>query len=159
MKKIDLGRLFGILANVGVIAGIIFLGVELQQNNELLRAEAGYSLLQNRIAVRIRILDQSNFTELLARMSTGQPLTATEEVERNAYFDHNFLQWQWEFQEYLEGRIDDSNMPTAGWRRIFAGQGVGNIPRSGWLSRWNDFKGILAPDFVQWMEENVVNER
>ena len=40
MKKIDLGRTIGILANLGVIAGIIFLGVELRQNNELMEAEA-----------------------------------------------------------------------------------------------------------------------
>lgn len=40
MKKIDLGQAVGILANIGVIAGIIFLVFELQQNNKLLRAEA-----------------------------------------------------------------------------------------------------------------------
>ena len=38
MKKIDLGQAIGILANVGVIAGIVFLGMELRQNNELVVA-------------------------------------------------------------------------------------------------------------------------
>jgi hypothetical protein len=33
MKKIDLGQAIQI-ANVGVIAGIVFLGVEIHQNNE-----------------------------------------------------------------------------------------------------------------------------
>ena len=32
MKKIDLGQTLNTLANVGVIAGIVFLGVELRQN-------------------------------------------------------------------------------------------------------------------------------
>ena len=40
MKKIDLGQTITILANVGVIAGIVFLGIELQQNNELLVVQA-----------------------------------------------------------------------------------------------------------------------
>ena len=35
MTKIDLGRTISILANIGVIAGIVFLGLELQQNNVL----------------------------------------------------------------------------------------------------------------------------
>ena len=35
MKKIDLGQAVSILANVGVLAGILFLAVELRQNNEL----------------------------------------------------------------------------------------------------------------------------
>jgi hypothetical protein len=39
MKKIDLGQTITILANVGVIAGIVFLAIELQQNNALLETE------------------------------------------------------------------------------------------------------------------------
>ena len=40
MKNIDLGRTLNTLSNVGVIAGIIFLAVELNQNNEFLELEA-----------------------------------------------------------------------------------------------------------------------
>ena len=35
MKKIELGQLIQIVANLGVIAGIVFLAVELRQNNRL----------------------------------------------------------------------------------------------------------------------------
>jgi hypothetical protein len=35
LKKIDLRHTIGLLANLGVIAGIVFLGLELRQNNEL----------------------------------------------------------------------------------------------------------------------------
>jgi len=38
LKKIHLGQTIEILANLGVIAGIVFLGVELRQNNELVVA-------------------------------------------------------------------------------------------------------------------------
>ena len=71
MKKVAFGQTIGILANIGVIAGIIFLGVELQQNNELLQTEAGYKLLQSRIAIRNRIIDQSNFAQLLVKVSSS----------------------------------------------------------------------------------------
>jgi hypothetical protein len=37
-KKIDLGETIPALANVGVIAGIVFLAVEPRQNRELLEA-------------------------------------------------------------------------------------------------------------------------
>ena len=36
MKKTDLGQAIQVLANVGVIAGIVFLAVETRQNNQLL---------------------------------------------------------------------------------------------------------------------------
>ena len=39
MQKIDFGQTITILANIGVIAGIIFLAIEVQQNNTLMRAQ------------------------------------------------------------------------------------------------------------------------
>jgi len=48
LKKIDLGQTITILANVGVIAGIIFLGIEIQQNTVSSRVNA-YQDLTGRI--------------------------------------------------------------------------------------------------------------
>jgi len=39
MNKIDLGQTIVILANVGVIAGIVFLAVEIRQNNRIVQAQ------------------------------------------------------------------------------------------------------------------------
>ena len=38
-KKLDLGQTITILANLGVIAGIVLLAIEMRQNNELLAAQ------------------------------------------------------------------------------------------------------------------------
>lgn len=148
-KKMDLGQIITIGANLGVIAGIVFLGVELQQNNQLLKAEAGYNMLQNRVGWRERVLDQSNFAELLEKSRANQPLTSTEEFELEAYFEQNFLYWQWEFKEYREGRISIGDLPVVGWRNN------SNSPRI--LAHWNGFSGNLDPEFVQFMQENVIN--
>jgi hypothetical protein len=40
MKKIDLGQTISIVANIGVVAGIVFLGIEIRQNTQALEAEA-----------------------------------------------------------------------------------------------------------------------
>ena len=45
MKKIDAERLISILANVGILAGIALLVVELNQNNDLMEAEARFNRL------------------------------------------------------------------------------------------------------------------
>lgn len=47
MKKFDIGQTIGILANIGVIAGIVFLALELRQNNELLVHDAQRSRAQS----------------------------------------------------------------------------------------------------------------
>ena len=40
MKKIELAQVISILANIGVIAGIVFLGIELQQTQRGMQAQA-----------------------------------------------------------------------------------------------------------------------
>jgi hypothetical protein len=43
MRKIDVGHTIQILANAGVIAGILFLAMELRQNNALLESQTHYN--------------------------------------------------------------------------------------------------------------------
>lgn len=49
MKKIDINQTIQILANLGVLAGIVFLGIELQQNNVLLGAQTRMSRTELRV--------------------------------------------------------------------------------------------------------------
>ncbi len=44
MKNIDLGQMIQILANVGVIAGIVFLGYEMRQNTATATAQAAFQI-------------------------------------------------------------------------------------------------------------------
>ncbi len=60
MRKINVGQTVGILANVGVIAGIVFLVFELQQNREMMRAQTRNELSMGAMdffltVVRVRI--------------------------------------------------------------------------------------------------------
>jgi hypothetical protein len=45
MKKIDLGQTITILANIGVVAGIVFLAIEIQQNTRSLEMNAYQDLI------------------------------------------------------------------------------------------------------------------
>jgi hypothetical protein len=51
MKKIDVVQTIGAVANFGVIAGIIFLGLELRQTQVLARAQMRNDLAQQRIDI------------------------------------------------------------------------------------------------------------
>ena len=59
MKKIDLGQTFQILANVGVIVGIIFLAVELRQNNEQLRLQSYQAWVAANMELNMAIIEPS----------------------------------------------------------------------------------------------------
>ncbi len=47
MKKIDLGQMITVLANVGVLAGIIFVAYEIRQSNRIAIGTTSYELNRN----------------------------------------------------------------------------------------------------------------
>lgn len=55
MQKIDVGQLAQLLGNIGVIVGVVFLALEINQNSTLLEAEARTARAQ----VRIDAYDQA----------------------------------------------------------------------------------------------------
>jgi len=65
MKKIDLGQAITILANVGVVAGIVFLVYEIRQNTAQMRADAGYSINEAVDSLNRSVYEDREFAELL----------------------------------------------------------------------------------------------
>ncbi len=55
------------------------------------------------------------------------------------------------FQEFQRGAIESIDVPL--WR---AGFRSGVFNRS-LLETWEQSKGVFRPDFVEWMEQNIVN--
>ena len=47
MKKLDLGSLLGVLANIGVLVGVLLLVLELSQNTQQLRLQLEFDAHQN----------------------------------------------------------------------------------------------------------------
>jgi hypothetical protein len=65
MKKIDLGQTITILANLGVIGGIVFLAFEIRQNTAQMRAEAAYSIHQDVQSLNRDIYQDPEFANLV----------------------------------------------------------------------------------------------
>lgn len=67
MKKLDFVQFITILANVGVIAGIVFLSLEVRQNTAQMRAQAAFTINQSVEALNQAVFQAPEFAELLHR--------------------------------------------------------------------------------------------
>ena len=153
MKKIGLGQIFRILANLGVIAGIVFLGVELQQNNALLGAQARATRAQVRMDGSDLVLSSPHLISTLAKQVNGEPLSLPNELTLTLLADVVVVRWEYVYGECREGLIDEESIPVQNWRNLV--QSWPNMRK-----HWEEFGRFnYHPDFVRWMEENVVNER
>ena len=155
MKKIELGQSISILANLGVIAGIVFLAVELQQNNEFLAAQSRATRVALRQADRSLVISNPELAHTLLKHRKEEPLTEYESLLLEEYMSFVLVNFQNVYREMREGFIVESTVPVTGWRTDFEPGGDLNM-RDYWERRGG--RG-LDPDFYEWMEETVVNSR
>jgi len=152
MKKLDLGQAIGILANVGVIAGIVFLGFELRQNNEQLAAQSRAERLAVRTDWINALYRDAQLAELVIRARRNEELTEAEEFRIENLGQRMFAALEYVYGEVQRGMIDENAVSAEAWRGGFL-----DLPRS--KETWDRVKNGLSPDFVRWMDENVVNPR
>ncbi len=149
MKKLDSGQIVALLTNLGVIAGIIFLAVEIGQNNELMVDEAERARAESRRQSWVLLVENAEVADLMVRELDGEQLTAVEEFRLTAYWMRDLVGYQTAFQQ-----LPREDLLAAGvqFRRFFD-------TRSSFRKTWEEYRDTLDPEFVQWMSENVVNER
>ena len=156
MKKLDPGQAITILANLGVIAGIGFLAFELNQNNKLLRSQAGYNLLQNRGQWRDDVSSDPEFSAFWLKVTKGEPLSELDALRLSMVAERTILNWQWEYGQYVDGNLAEGELPIDGYRSAFWGSPSSEAQAI--RIAWEKFRTQLRTDFVAWMESNVVNE-
>ena len=67
MRKFDLAQIVTVLANVGVIIGLILLTLEIRQNTAQMRAQGAYSIYQSVETLNQAVYSDDEFADLLHR--------------------------------------------------------------------------------------------
>jgi hypothetical protein len=105
---IDIVTAIGLLANVGVLAGIVFLAIELRQNTLAVRSEASQGI-QGQIADLYSLLTTDRVADIY-RKGTGDPdqLDPTERVIFNSLLSSLLAAFENLFALVNEGSYDES---------------------------------------------------
>ena len=80
MKQFDLGQTIQIVANVGVLAGLVFLAVEVSQNQSTIDEDAQLNTLESFSSFRNFIANSEQLSEIWLDGLAGADLTPTEEL-------------------------------------------------------------------------------
>ncbi len=154
MKKLDLSQTIGILANLGVIAGIVFLAFEIRQNNDLLAQQS------RAVALSTYLSTLERFTQLI-ELRTANPNTLTDVERRRREFlgIRTLVAWEYQWREWRRGLMDEDALGLRPMRSAF--HGLEEAGESNYMAdAWSIYKETRAsPEFIEWMQENVVNER
>jgi hypothetical protein len=111
MKLEELNQWIGVSANIGVLAGIIFLGLELKQNTDIVRAQTRDSMTEKILEMRYTLATSRELAELMA----GENII--EAFEQNAdylmlssFIDAIIRIWENEWYQYQQGLFDEVEM-------------------------------------------------
>ncbi len=151
MKKLNLGQTINTLANIGVIAGIAFLAFELQQNNELLAADASFNRFDLERGRRERLMEnRGGVGEIAFKKRNDQPLDDFEQWRHSVLVSDHLESLRWQFREVQAGRLAEGSIDLMAWRAVWR-----NNPELG--DRIYREREILEPDFVGFVEANIAN--
>lgn len=139
-------------ANLGVVAGIIFLILEIQQNNELISSNASFSRFNVERERRNRIIENPDgIAEIAFKNATGQPLTEFESFRLGVFSADSLETLKWQYAEIQAGRLDEDSIDIDAWSVVWNGdnilQAIFNARREG-----------LEPALVEFIEENFLNQ-
>ncbi len=143
-------RWLTLVANVGVIAGIVFLGIELRQNNELLEAEARFNRMRMSWDGWQSLAENRDLTELTVRAINGETLAVAEQVRVDAVMMRILVGMEWLYRELPPDSPERFYMRDT-LLEVFGGIGAD-------LRVWNRRKTSFDPSFVQWVEEKVISQ-
>jgi len=160
MKKIDLGQTVQVLANIGVIAGIVFLALELRQtSNALLGAtyQARALSMQDR---QEQLANSEYILPAILRLEEGSWDTISAEDRRRigAYNDGAFYRIDGMFYQYELGLLGNEY-----YESVFDGEMRLWVPR--WrdegsldrLERWGYIRPAFAREIQRYLDAPPLN--
>jgi hypothetical protein len=154
MKKIDLGQTVNTLANIGVIAGILLLVLELSQSREMMSAQLRADYAEMLIDQLAAVYTNSDLAEVLVEGGCEEMAPSCQTVDAfryGLYYGGRFRSWENLHYQYRIGLYDETEFLTAraGWRNVL---GVPEIQDA-----WVRVREFYSPEFVVEMNELLTN--
>jgi hypothetical protein len=94
-------------ANVGVLAGIVFLVYELQQNTVATQLDVASNFQNSFSEIEMLISGNPEFTDLLMKGRQGENLSSAEQLRLAVFYTNVLRQWQFVHFQYLANALDE----------------------------------------------------
>ena len=142
MNLDNLNKWLTLVSNVAVLGGIVFLGIELQQNNLIAKAQTRSEI--SRISVEnTRMFQVPISLEITAKRRAGEELSVQERTWEAQAFRSEFKSWENVFYQYRVGLYDEPELEAyrSTWRNRF---GRCEVP---FIQSYSSVRMQLEPSF------------
>ncbi len=147
-----LNRWMTLAANIGVIAGILFLSFELRQNTMASRLQAASDFQDSFSEIEFFISQSPEFAALLVKGRKGEELTETDQLRLTTFYGNVLRTWQNSHLQHLSGALDGDIWQGSQVRLTVVLKGD-----RGLLDHWQTNKSQFSPAFNN-MISSIITE-
>ena len=149
MKISAVNESVSLIANIGVIGSIIFLGLEMQQNTEMMQSQTRNSIVENQLSFYERGIENSELADIRDSLNSDSNIEATERFQYTLYVMSQLRMWENEFYQYQIGLFESNEFEarTVLWR--------GQISINANAAVWELYQDSFAPDFQIYLNEII----
>lgn len=153
MKQIDLGQLVGVLANVGVLIGILLLVFELNQSRQMMEAQTRDSIADAVMTTQLTLATNPELMSAIMRMEDGEELTPLENRQVQSFWIAAFRNWENQHYQYRLGLYDQQEYDgmRETWRRVLSNKPT----RDSWCNRVS----VQSAPFISEIDELLGDSR
>ena len=137
-----LNRWLTLGANIGVLFGIIFLIVELNQTSEMNRGETRNQVASELSELLRDVGNSPQLAELIVKAENGDVLTPAEEMQYRQRILSMLRYFENVHYQYRQGLYDEREFSTQkeAWRKVYASSKIT-------VDIWCDYRATFSPDF------------
>ena len=152
MKLSTINEWLSLIANLGVIAGIIFLAFELQQNSRMMQAQTRNELARGVSDLLATWYANPEVVDAIVKSNRREELTDEERFIHVTRSEASFRYWENVHYQYRQGMYDEVEFSThlETMRRVIAGN-------PSFVDYWCDSRGMYSPPFAAEID-NFVEE-
>ena len=154
MKGERLNSWLSVGANLGVVAGLVLLIIEIQQNTDMMEAQINQSRTETAISEQQAIYNSEFMPPILLKVQDGEQLSAEEMRRYHHYirgFNRNMDNQLWQYRRGLLGE----NIPRS--VRSAVRQVLGGSSHS--IEVWDGRKVAYTDEYVAFVEEAIADLR
>ena len=147
MKISAINEGVSLMANIGVIGSIIFLGLEMQQNTEMMQSQTRNSIVEHQLFLYEKVLENTEIFDITDRLNSNLDVTETERNQLHFWILSLLRMWENEFYQYQIGlyAAEEFEARKIWWGRI--------MRRPVNLQTWRVEQETFYPDFRIYMNE------
>jgi hypothetical protein len=153
MKSESINQWVAMAANLGVVLGLMFLGLELNQNNNLNRANAINSLFSSGLTLNDNLAINTELANVLAKANNNETLSGSEYIQFQGFIEGGLQRIWFDYQQINNGLITKEEFSQRIPRFKFFVQRFPFI-----TDYWPQHNHNYAPQFNQFMEQCVFSE-